>query len=112
MDVDVDVDHADCTSLKKGEGGGRPAWPAKAAGSTVPKQTTSEPAAVGCLEGPAGAPPPTTPGVQKPEAAGKKRGGGTGRGEGETGARDQRGGRDRKPLGGGASDTPLPQLVA
>ena len=102
------------TAKTSGGRGGRSAWLAKAAGSNrTQNKRPASPLRSVVLMGPMGAPPPTTPGVQKPEAAGKKK---TGRGNGK-GGRGNRGpgpagGRDREPLGRGASDTPLPQLVA
>ena len=78
-----------------------------------PKQTTSEPAAVGCFDGTHGRTAPNHPGGAKARGSREKK---TGRGNGK-GGRGNRGpgpagGRDREPLGRGASDTPLPQLVA
>ena len=103
--------HADCSSLKRGRVG-RPTWLAKAAGSPYPKQTTSEPAAVGCFEGTRGRTAPSRPGGAKgPEQPGKKR---EGEREGGTGKRGPRteAGRDHEPSECGASDTPHPRLVA
>ena len=78
-----------------------------------PKQTTSEPAAVGCFDGTHGRTTPNHPGGAKARGSREKK---TGRGN-RKGGRGNRGpgpagGRDREPLGRGASDTPLPQLVA
>ena len=77
-----------------------------------PKQTTSEPAAVGCFDGTHGRTAPNHPGGAKARSSQEK----TGRGN-RQGGRGNRGpgpagGRDREPLGNGASDIPLPQLVA